>query len=195
MIEDRIGREVFGHFAEAGLEAGLAARAADAGFGVADDAGCAVDDAGFEQRPDGQVGGRGIAAGVGDQARAGDALAAEFGQSVDGFGQQCRLGVSALYQVLVALGGAQAEGAAEVDDAHPGGEQPGRQFHGNFGRRGEEDDVELRIADGFGSAGKLAASWAGDDGGAPAPGSSRCSSRTGPRWGDVRRMGTSSAPL
>ena len=38
VIEDRVGGEVLRHFAEAGLERRLAARAADAGFGVADDA-------------------------------------------------------------------------------------------------------------------------------------------------------------
>ena len=39
VVQDRVGGEVLGDFAEAGLEAGLAARAADARFGVADDAG------------------------------------------------------------------------------------------------------------------------------------------------------------
>ena len=73
VVEDGVRREVFGDFAEAGLEAGLASRAADAGFGVADDAGGAIDHAGFDQRAEGEIGGGGVAAGVGDEARGGDA--------------------------------------------------------------------------------------------------------------------------
>ena len=38
MVEDGVRREVFGDLAEAGFQAGLASGAADAGFGVADDA-------------------------------------------------------------------------------------------------------------------------------------------------------------
>ena len=147
--QDGVGREVLGDLAEAGLEAGLAARAADARFGVADDARGAVDHAGFDQRPDGQVGGRRIAARVGHQARAGNALAAEFRQPVDGLGQQFRLGVRLLVPGRVVLRRAQAEGAAQVD--HPGaGLQHGRrQLHGDFRRGGQEDQGKSFGMNGF----------------------------------------------
>ena len=62
VLQDRVGGEVFRGFAETGLERGLAARAADAALRVADDTGIAVDDARFDQRPDGQIRGRRIAA-------------------------------------------------------------------------------------------------------------------------------------
>ena len=74
MVQDGVRREVFGDLAEAGFEAGLASRAADAGFGVADDAGGAIDHAGFDERAEGEVGGGGVAAGVGDEARGGDSV-------------------------------------------------------------------------------------------------------------------------
>ena len=66
MVQDRVSGEVLGDLAEAGLEAGFAAGAADARFGVADDAGGAIDHARFEQRPDGEIGGGRVTAGVGD---------------------------------------------------------------------------------------------------------------------------------
>ena len=86
-------REVLRHLAEAGLEAGLAARAADAALGVADDARGAVHHPRLDQRPDGQVRRRRIAARIGDQPRLAQPVPAELRQPVDGLGQQRRLGV------------------------------------------------------------------------------------------------------
>ena len=105
----------------------------------------AVDHAGFHQRPDGQIGGGRIAAGIGDQARAGDAPAAEFRQSVDGLGEQFRLRVGFLVPGGVVLGSAEAEGAAQIDDAGAGVEHDGRQFHGDFGGSGQENNGKLRL--------------------------------------------------
>ncbi len=97
VIQDRIGGEVFRDFAETGGERSLAARAADAAFGVAHDAGFARDGAGFDQRPDGQVGRGRIAAGIRDQPRARDAGAAELRQSVGSLGEKPGLRMRPLY--------------------------------------------------------------------------------------------------
>ncbi len=91
VLENRIGREVLRHFAEAGLEAGLRPAPLTPRFRVAHNAGGAVDHAGLQQRPDGQIGGRRIAARIGHQTRRRDAFAAEFGQSIDCLGEQLRL--------------------------------------------------------------------------------------------------------
>ena len=72
---------------------GFAARAADAGFGIAHDPGSAIDRTGLDQRPDREIGRRGVAAGIRDQSRAGNSLAAELRQPVDRLRQQCRLRV------------------------------------------------------------------------------------------------------
>ena len=42
------------------------------------------------KRLDGEIGGSGIAAGIGDQARGANALAAELGEPIDGFREQMR---------------------------------------------------------------------------------------------------------
>ncbi len=81
VIEHGINREIIRDFAKTSLKTRLAAGAADAGLGVANDSGCPVDNAGGDQGSNGEVGGRGIAAGIRDQSRATNALAAEFGQS------------------------------------------------------------------------------------------------------------------
>ena len=83
----------------------------------------------------------------------GNALAAELGKAVDGLGEQFGLGVRFLVPGLVVFGGAQAEGAAEIDHAGSGGEQAGGQLHGDFGRGGEKDDGESFGANGVGGAG------------------------------------------
>ena len=60
-----IGGEVLRHLAEAVLEGRLAPGAADAGLGVADNAGRALHHPGIDEGPYGQVGGCGIAARIG----------------------------------------------------------------------------------------------------------------------------------
>ena len=47
----------------------------------------------------------------------------------------------------------QAEGAAEIDDLGAGVEHGRREFHGDFGRRGEENHVQAFGADRIGGAG------------------------------------------
>ncbi len=146
MVQNRIRRKVFGDFAEAGLQAGLAPGAADARLGIADDPRRTVDDPGLQQRTEGEIRGGRVAARVRDQPRAGNPLAAELGQAVDGFGQQFRLGVGLLVPGGVVLGSAQAEGAAQVHYAGAGRQHQRREFHGDFGRRGQEDHIQLLLA-------------------------------------------------
>ena len=120
---------------------------------------CAIDDAGVEQRADGQVGCRGIAAGIGDQAGGGDALAAEFRQSISGFGQQFGLRVGLFVPGGVGGGRAQTKSAAQIDDFGAGREEGRRELHGNFRRGGQENDGDAFGAHGFRRAGGMA--WAG----------------------------------
>ena len=98
----------------------------------------AVDHPRLEQRPDGEIRRRRIAAGIGDQARRPNPLPAELRQPVGRFGQQRRLRMLGLVPLLVALGGTEAEGAAQVDDLHAGREQGWRQIERNLGRRCQE---------------------------------------------------------
>ena len=152
VIEHRIGGEVVGDFAKAGLEAGLAAGAADAGLGVADDSGGSIDHAACDQGLNGKIRGGGIAARVRDQARGANALAAELRKTVDGLGEQFGRGVLLLVPARIGGGVAKAERAAEIDDLGAGVEHGGREFHGDFGRRGEEDDGQAFGANGVGRA-------------------------------------------
>src|ERR1022692_2865101 len=138
VVQDGVRRKVPGDLAEAGLEAGLASRAADTGFGVADDAGGAIDHAGLYQGTERQIGGGGVTARVGNEARGRDEVAAKLGQSVDRLGQQFRPGVGFLIPSRVVLGRAQAEGAAEIHHTGARGQHDGRQFHGNLRGGGQE---------------------------------------------------------
>jgi hypothetical protein len=156
MIEHRIDGEVVGDFAEAGLEGGLAPGAAHAGLGVADDSGGSIGHPGCDQRLNGKVRGRGVTAGIRDQASGANSLAAELGKPIDGLREQLRRGVLLLVPARIGGGVAQAEGAAEIDHLGPGVEHGGRQFHGDFGRRGEEHDRQFFGANGVRSTGRAA---------------------------------------
>ena len=117
MLQNRVGGEVLGDFAEAGLEAGLAARAADAATWrrrrcrPCDRSRRLRAAAGWRgwprsgSSPDWRPGGRP------------DAFAAKLGQAVNGLGQECGLGVRFFVPGGIAFGRAQAKCAAEVDDA------------------------------------------------------------------------------
>ena len=156
MIEHRIDGEIVGDFAKTGFEASLAAGAAHAGLGVADDSGGSIGHAACDQRLDGEIRGRGITAGIRDQARGANSLAAELGETVDGLGEQVRRGVLLFVPARIGGGVAQAESAAEIDDLGAGVEHGGREFHGDFGRRGEEYDGQTFGANGVRSTGRAA---------------------------------------
>ena len=86
VAEDRVGGEIVGGIHEVGLGGGRLAGAADAGFGVADDAVVEIDEAGAEERGEREDDGGGVAAGIGDEAGRGDLVAMQLGGAVDGFG-------------------------------------------------------------------------------------------------------------
>jgi RNA polymerase sigma factor (sigma-70 family) len=153
--EDGVGGKVLRHLAEVRLEAGLAAGSADAGLGVADDAGGPVHHARGNERRDGEVGGGRVAARIGDEAGARDTVAAVFGQSVHRFGQQFGLGVALLVPGGVILRRAEPESAAEIDHTRAGAEHGRSEFHGNFGRGGQEYDGQTLGADCLGGARKV----------------------------------------
>ncbi|KAG0921347.1 hypothetical protein G6F31_020361 [Rhizopus arrhizus] len=86
-----IGLEVVGRFREQRAHFRLAAGARHARLAVGDQ-GLGIDQrlAAFQQRRQAQQHGGGIAAGVADDARAGDGFAVQFHQAVLGFGQDVR---------------------------------------------------------------------------------------------------------
>src|ERR1019366_1725167 len=88
VVEHRVRRKIFRRFAKTCLEGWLAARAANAALGIADDAPFAVDNARFQQRPDGEIRRRWVAAGVGDQPCAPHPVAIKLRQAVDRLGQE-----------------------------------------------------------------------------------------------------------
>ena len=157
MIEHRIDGEIVGDLAKAGFEAGFAPGAAHAGLGVADDSGGSIGHAAGDQRLDGEIRGGGITAGVGDQARAGECAGGRIpGAHRPPLESKCGRGVLLLVPARICGGVAQAKGAAEIDDLGAGVEHGGREFHGDFGRRGEEHDGQAFGADGIGSARRAA---------------------------------------
>ena len=149
VMENGIDREVVGDFTKAGVQRGLAAGAADAGLGVADNAAGAINDSGFDQRAKGQIGGRGVAAGVGDKTGPRDLGAVEFRETVDGLFEEFRAGVGSAVPSFVTGGSLEAKSAAEIDNPGAGFEQPGSGLERNLRRSGEEDGVEMGFADGF----------------------------------------------
>ncbi len=62
----------------------------------------------------------------------------------------------------------EAEGAAEIDDLGTGVEHGGREFHGDLGRRGEEDNGQVFGANGVGRGRGAARLGIVDGGGAVA---------------------------
>jgi hypothetical protein len=159
MIERRIDGEIVSDFAKTGFEAGFAPSTAHAGLGVADDSSGSIGYAAGDQGLNGEIRGGGITAGVGDQSGGANTLAAELGEAIDRLGEQMRRRVLLFVPARIRGGVAKAEGAAEIDDLCPGVEHGGREFHGDFGRRGKEDYVQTFGADGFGSAGSAARLW------------------------------------
>ncbi len=156
MFEDRIRREIFRDFAEAGFERGLAARAADTAFRVADDAAFAIDDTGFDERTQSEIRGGRIAAGVRDKLRAARFLAMEFGDGVDGLGQQMRGGMVLFIPGFVRGSGRKPEGSAEVDDDRAGVEELRREVHGDVMRRREQNSFQALLRDGIRAGGSTA---------------------------------------
>lgn len=149
VLEERVGGKVLGDFAEARFEAGFSARAGDAGFRVADDAGIEIDGAGVDEGAEGEVGSGGVAAGIGDEAGVLDGVAEELREAVGGFGKELRGGVFFGVPAFENVDCAEAEGAGEVHDFDADVEELGGKFHGDFGRSGKEGGGKARIFDGL----------------------------------------------
>ena len=158
VVEERVGREVFGDLAEGGLLAGLTASAGDATLGIANYTGVEMDGTGVDERPDRQIGGGGVAAGVGNEAGVLDGVAIELGQTVGGFLKKGRGGVRFFVPAGVVFGSAEAESAGQIDDLGSGGKEICGEFHGSFWRSGEEDNGEIVVFDRLAAEGS--GSWA-----------------------------------
>ena len=150
MAEDGVGREIVCGVHEVGLVGGLLAGAADAAFGVADDAVVEIDEAGAEKRRKREDNGRGVAAGVGNEARRGNLVAMKLRRAVNGLGLEGggERGIGVGELVDGAVGGVmQAPGTAEIDDLDAAFE-PGRSpFPRGFVGQGEKDDVDAGVLD------------------------------------------------
>src|SRR5689334_9449174 len=101
VIENRVSRKIRRHLAKTGFEARLPSGAADAGFRIANDPRRAIDNSARKERLNSQVRRSRIATGISDKPGSGDSLAAELGQSIDGFVEQFRHGVVFLVPTLV----------------------------------------------------------------------------------------------
>ena len=145
MAEDGVGGEVVGRIHEVGLVGGFFAGSADAAFRVADDAVIEIDDAGAEEWGEREDDGRGVTAGVGDQAGRGDPLAMELGRAEDGFGLKLggegRVGVDELVDGAVGCV-VEAPGTAEVDDADASRKPLGNPLARGLMRQREKDDID-----------------------------------------------------
>ena len=115
VIQHGVRREIFRDFAKTGFETRFPARAADAGFRIANDSACAIDHARRDERLNRQIGRRWIAAGIRNEPRARDPVPAEFRQTIDGFGKQLRRRMFFFVPARVVGGLAQAERTAQVD--------------------------------------------------------------------------------
>jgi hypothetical protein len=153
VVEERIGGEILGHFTEMGLQAGFPPGAAGAAFGVADDPGVQVEEAGVDKGADGEIGGGRITTRIGEQGGATDGIAVELGKAVNGFGEPTGGGVGGFVPALVVFGGPEAERAAEVDDADAAVEQGRRKVDGDLGRGREEDGADTGRLNRFRGAG------------------------------------------
>ncbi len=123
---------------------GLVERAPGAGdalLGVDHDVG---DQPGARERREAEQRGRRVAAGVGDDAGAGDLLAVQLGQAIDGAGEQLGARVGAV-PLLVGRERGQAEVGAEVDDARAAVTQLADSRRGGGVRIGDDGRVELAV--------------------------------------------------
>ena len=138
VVEDAVGRHAAVDFGEVRPLGRCLAGAGDARLGVDDDVAVGGEQAGFGQRRQGEQGGGGVAARVGDELRPGDGAALPLGEAVGEPGRQP-------VRVRIPLGArgfvAQAEGAGEVDDADAGVHEGGRELGGRRIRQREEHDV------------------------------------------------------
>ena len=142
MAAHRIGFEAFADFGHQQTGLGLATGAAHARLGVGDQPGW-IDRAPFEQRQKTQGHSRGIAAGIGDQPRATNRVTIDFGQAVDGLGEQIRALMRHPVPALPECGIFQAEIGGQIDDARAAFEQLGHGLHRRAVGRSEEDQIAL----------------------------------------------------
>ena len=141
VVEEAVGVEVLVDGAEGRVGLRAATGAGDPAGGVDDHAG-ALDEAGVEQRRQGERGGRDVAAGRGDEPGADQLLAVALGQAVGGLGEQGRLVVLEAVPLRVQRGVLEPVGRRQVDDAADPSDELRREGHRRLVREAEEHDVE-----------------------------------------------------
>ena len=142
MAGDAIGMDTLGHLGEEILLLGVAPRPGHPGLGVDDDV-VAGDPAGFEQRDQRQLGGGGIAAGIGHQPRLRHRGARQLRQAIDGLFLQRRRAMGMAIPGRVALEVGEAEIGGEIDDLQRAG-QARDHLLGRAMGQAAEDEIDLR---------------------------------------------------
>ncbi len=109
-----------------------------------------IDESGGDQRTQGENHGGGVAAGVGDEMRAGDLGAMQFRHSVDGL--RLNRGCNRRAVVLEGIDGAigcfvQAPCAAEIDDAQAVRQSLRHPFARLLVRRGEKQNLDAAVGE------------------------------------------------
>ncbi len=116
MALHRVRLEVVRGLGEEQVDLRLAAGAAHSRFGVGDQVRM-IDEGGLDERQQGELDRRGIAAGIGHEPCAADPLPVDFGQPVDRFGEKLGRRVGDLVPLLPDGAIPQAEIRRKVDDA------------------------------------------------------------------------------
>ena len=146
MPEDRVGGQIVRHRNEVGARGRFLARARDAGLRIGNDSLLAIDDVRSQQRSQRKNHRSGIAAGIGHQRGARQAVAIQFGKAVDRLLHE--LGRGDRIRILEAIDGAvlrlmQSPGAAEINHAHPAGDRLRHQRARHFVRRGQKQQFDF----------------------------------------------------
>ena len=148
MRKHAVGGKIVGRVHEVRLRRGRFARAAHAALRVGHDAVLEIDEARSHQRLQRQNDRRRIAAGIGDQLRAGNLLAMQLRHAVDGLGLRGRgqLGAFVREGIDGAVGRfGQPPGAAQVDDAQSALERFGNPLARLLVRRGEKQNFDAAL--------------------------------------------------
>jgi hypothetical protein len=150
MAEDGVGGEIVGGVHEVRVCRGGFAGSTDSGLCVADDAMGHVHQACLKQGREREDDGGGVAAGVGDEACAGNLVAVELGRSIDCLGLQRggEIWICVVQLINGAVGALlEAPSSAEVDDFDSVLDGLRHPLPGLFVRGREEQDFDACVDD------------------------------------------------
>ena len=134
-----VGLQALARLAQERAHGGLAPGSADTGFRVGDQT-VEVHQAPLDERQETQLDRRGVAAGVGHQARPADGVAVDLRQAIHRLLEEVLGTVRRAVPALPKRGVPQTEVGRQVDHPHTGVQEPPRHSHRRAVRRGEEHD-------------------------------------------------------